>query len=547
MANELALLDQIIARLDQLPADKRAKLEDLAREAGKDLFWVPNPGPQTDAYYTPADICFYGGEAGGGKSDLLVGLALNEHSISRVFRRHFKDIDGAGGLAPRVSSILGGSQGYSKQTHVFNLPDVKPKWSQVPLKHRQLEFGAFTNAQEAEAYQGRAADYFGFDELALFQEMLFRYIIAWNRPGAGYMGRCRVMAAGNPPVTPEGLWIVEFFAAWLDPRHPRPAKVGELRWYTTIKGRDEEVGKDWRGRDKNGLEILPRSRTFIRARLSDNPDLAETGYASQLNALPEHLREAFAEGKFETALEDNAWQVIPTEWILRAQQRWGLRQNESREERGRMTALGVDVSGGGADDTVAVPLYTNFFDEPVIADRALDVKKPSVVAGFIFGELRDDAQVNIDCTGGWGAGAHEHMDSIIHERAVACIFSGTSTARDRDLLFTFANKRAEYYWLLREALDPDKGDDIALPPGRRVVAELAAARYRLRGRTEIILEEKADIKLRLGSSPDIADAIVLAYAEFGAGYQGGVAGGGSPAGPRVNLGNAGLKKGRRGR
>jgi hypothetical protein len=32
------------------------------------MVWVPNPGPQTDAYLSEADILLYGGQAGGGKS-----------------------------------------------------------------------------------------------------------------------------------------------------------------------------------------------------------------------------------------------------------------------------------------------------------------------------------------------------------------------------------------------------------------------------------------------------------------------------------------------
>ena len=38
--------------------------------------WVPEPTnqPQSDAYHSKADLLLYGGAAGGGKSDLLLGL-----------------------------------------------------------------------------------------------------------------------------------------------------------------------------------------------------------------------------------------------------------------------------------------------------------------------------------------------------------------------------------------------------------------------------------------------------------------------------------------
>src|SRR5262245_34283594 len=37
--------------------------------------WQPEPGPQQTAYDSAADIVLYGGAAGGGKTDLLLGLA----------------------------------------------------------------------------------------------------------------------------------------------------------------------------------------------------------------------------------------------------------------------------------------------------------------------------------------------------------------------------------------------------------------------------------------------------------------------------------------
>src|SRR5262245_14859360 len=37
--------------------------------------WIPNPGPQTLAYNSLADCTLYGGEPGGGKSQLGLGLA----------------------------------------------------------------------------------------------------------------------------------------------------------------------------------------------------------------------------------------------------------------------------------------------------------------------------------------------------------------------------------------------------------------------------------------------------------------------------------------
>jgi len=56
-----------------------------------DLLWMPHPEnvPQIKAYVSEADILYFGGAAGGGKSDLLLGLALTAHKKSIIFRREY--------------------------------------------------------------------------------------------------------------------------------------------------------------------------------------------------------------------------------------------------------------------------------------------------------------------------------------------------------------------------------------------------------------------------------------------------------------------------
>src|SRR5579863_6219433 len=51
--------------------------------------WQPLLGPQSRAFESDADELFYGGAAGGGKSDLLLGLAATKHQHSIVFRRNY--------------------------------------------------------------------------------------------------------------------------------------------------------------------------------------------------------------------------------------------------------------------------------------------------------------------------------------------------------------------------------------------------------------------------------------------------------------------------
>jgi hypothetical protein len=70
------------------------------------------------AYESEADELFYGGQTGGGKTDLGLGLALTRHRRSLILRRVNKD---ALKLVERVAEILGHRTGYNGQFHRWRL------------------------------------------------------------------------------------------------------------------------------------------------------------------------------------------------------------------------------------------------------------------------------------------------------------------------------------------------------------------------------------------------------------------------------------------
>jgi hypothetical protein len=81
------LLNELVARLTQLPEKGRTEAVDLAVKSTATMAWVPNPGPQAQAFLCEADELFYGGEAGGGKTGLGIGLALTGHKRSLFGRQ----------------------------------------------------------------------------------------------------------------------------------------------------------------------------------------------------------------------------------------------------------------------------------------------------------------------------------------------------------------------------------------------------------------------------------------------------------------------------
>jgi hypothetical protein len=469
--------------------DNAKDLPRLTKElvaATKDLAFIPWPGPQTVAYFSQADEMFYGGAAGGGKSALLVGLAIQSHVRSIIFRREYSQIKS---LEDEAEKLLKTRDGYNTTEKIW--------------RHKKgiLEFGSVPNEHDKEKFQGRPHSFIGFDEITHFTPTQYRYLIGWNRSDNA-KERCRVVATGNPPTTAEGAWVIKYWGPWLDPNHPNPAKPGELRWFTTIAGEDVEVPSS-DPVEVNGRMVQPRSRTFIAAKLEDNPALWNTGYAAVLESMPEPLRTMMREGRFDVGQSDADYQVIPSAWVDEAMRRWKPERPDYP-----MTSLGVDVAQGGPDETVLAPRYGPYFDK-LICRKGIDTKDGPAVAGLIIQHLRDGAEINIDTGGGWGNSAFDHLK---HQSVKIRGVNGSTAAhsRTRDKQLTFYNKRAETWWRLREALDPNFGAKISLPPDMELKADLCSPMWELTPRG-IKIESKDEIRKRLSRSPDKGDAVVLAW------------------------------------
>jgi phage terminase large subunit len=74
----------------------------------------------------------------------------------------------------------------------------------------------------------------------------------------------------------------------------------------------------------------------------------------------------------------------------------------------------------------------------------------------------------------------------------------------------FLNRRAEAFFTLRDRLHPDSGN-IALPRDNTLIEELLAIRWREAAGGKVRIEEKSEIKSRLGRSPDKADALSMLF------------------------------------
>lgn len=476
--------------LQSLSAQDKAELDSLLiTTTDTEPLWQPLPGPQTDALNSEADVVGYGGAAGGGKTDLLLGAAFTQHQRAIIFRRHFTDLTD---IVERGNNILAGVASFVWGT--------KRRW-ELP-GGRLVELGAVEHEKDKYKYRGRPHDLIGIDEAADFSESIFRFLTGWLRTTDPNQ-RTRIILTFNPPTTPEGEWIVRYFAPWLDTQHPNPAEPGELRYFVRIDDKDVEVdGPEPFERD--GVTYQPQSRTFIKARVEDNPYLMATDYVAQLESLPEPLRSQLRYGDFTIGTTDDPWQCIPTAWVLEAQERWRTGERPDLELR----SIGVDVARGGADNTVIARLYGTWFDELRVYPGT-QTADGATTAHYIIEALEGaDAPVYIDVIG-YGASAYDHLRAL-HDRTVPVNNGSRSDATDKSGKYGFANIRAESYWKLREALDPASGENIALPPNRQLRVDLCAPRYKVQS-GKIALESKDDVKKRIGRSPDYGDAVVLAW------------------------------------
>lgn len=160
--------------------------------------------------------------------------------------------------------------------------------------------------------------------------------------------------------------------------------------------------------------------------------------------------------------------------------------------------LGVDVARFGDDATVIFPRQGR------VAFRCVAMRnaKTQEIAARVAKAKKDwESEVEfVDGTGGYGAGVIDMLQLGGHS-PYEVQFSGKADDP------RFYNKRTEMWWRMAEWVK--KGG--ALPPDPQLLRELTEPLYYYQD-GKIRLEEKEQIKKRLGFSPDRADGLALTFA-----------------------------------
>jgi predicted phage terminase large subunit-like protein len=214
----------------------------------------------------PVKEAFYGGAAGGGKSDALMMAALQYCDIpgynAIIFRKTYSDLSLPGALMDRSKEWLA---------------DTDAKWSDLDKKWTfpsgaTLSFGYLENEAQKFRYASSEFQFIGWDELTQFTESSYRFLFSRLRRSTTQTDNgipLRVRSAANPG----------------------------------------GIGHEW-VRDR--FVTNPGSRVFIPAGLVDNPYLNREEYEESLMELDHLTRQQLMYGDWEIALEGT---LFKREWF----------------------------------------------------------------------------------------------------------------------------------------------------------------------------------------------------------------------------------------
>ena len=184
----------------------------------------PQPGPQREFLQSAADVVFYGGSAGGGKTYALLLNPLyhiNNPKFGAVtFRRTTKQIKSEGGLwdvAQELYMAIGADS---------NQQDLHCTWPNG-VRHT---FAHMEHEKNRYDWQGAQIPLIQFDELTHFTWKQFTFMLSRNRSVSGVKGRIR--ATLNP--SPDH-WARSFIDWWIgDDGYAIKDRSGKIKWFIML-------------------------------------------------------------------------------------------------------------------------------------------------------------------------------------------------------------------------------------------------------------------------------------------------------------------------
>lgn len=262
-------------------------------------------GPQEKFLSTPADLCIFGGGAGGGKTYALLLEFLrhieNPNFVAIIFRRNSVQIRNPGGLWDTSMKMFAPLGAHPRQAYLeWKFP------SGATLKMAHLE-----NVDTVLSYQGAQIPLIMWDELTHFEESQVTYMMSRLRSSSGVPGYMRCTT--NPD---SESWVKNLISWYLDDDgFPIQARSGMLRWF--IRRDDRYIWGDTRQEllDQYGQDEMPKSLTFIPSLVTDNKILMKSDptYMSNLRALSRVDRMRLLDGNWKVKATGGL--IFKREWF----------------------------------------------------------------------------------------------------------------------------------------------------------------------------------------------------------------------------------------
>lgn len=210
------------------------------------------------------------------------------------------------------------------------------------------------------------------------------------------------------------------------------------------------------------------------------------------------------EGEFYATSEDA---LIPSDWVDKANQRF-----EALKEAGVVKAeaqanvfWGLDIGEMGDDLTCLTKMTGHIMQGQKTWSKNATMK----TTGLVQVAMKHDKRSTIVGDGaGVGAGVCSRLKELGYQMRAIKVGRGVK-ARSRDGNH-FVNLRCYVYWRLRERLDPEDDNPLAIPYDDELYQELTAPTWEPRSNGAIWVSDKDEMKKILGRSPDKMESLMFA-------------------------------------
>lgn len=341
-------------------------------------------------------------------------------------------------------------------------------------------------------------------------------------------GDARMLAIGNPATDDENTWFESLCEAGDDPDRPADTTV-RIRALDSpaITGEAAGVCRDCpptAAEHPLAAHLVDQDWVddAVREHGPDAPYVQAKVHAifpkgGPARTLPTGWVEAAVESDEPEICVDGEWVRLcdlglpgePAEWAVAA---------------GAWVRLGVDVAADGGDELVVARSVGDLVTVEHHSSGAGNAA-PYAVAGTVLGQIRRAealrarlgttaaVRVKVDAIGvGWGvAGILEAWASEgVHSAEIVRVVVSEVTGRESTGTLRPWRKRDELWLSMRDLLEPPAGPRVRLRVDRRTFAQLTSPTYKTNSTGFTVVESKDSLRKRGLSSPDRAEAVLLA-------------------------------------